>query len=388
VPAARTAALRPLLALVCAVMFVDTIFYAAITPLLPRYRDELGLSTFEAGVLAAGYPAGTLIGALPCGWLASRAGVRFAVVAGLLVMAASSLVFGFAESAPVLVAARVVQGVAGAASWAGALGWLAATAPSERRGELIGVALGAALAGALCGPALGALADATSPELVFTGVAVVGVALAAWALRTPAAPAEPAPLRRALAVLGDRRMSAAVWLVALPGLAFGTIGVLGPLRLDDLGATALAIAVIFTAAGVLEMVVNPVAGRISDRRGRLVPLMWSVAGAAVLVLALPLAGSVVALGLVILVVNPVLGIAWTPAMAMLSDGAHDRGVPQGLAFSLTNATWGVGQTVGSVGSAALAEAAGRAVPFLVLSVCCAATLTVLRAGGRRYARAA
>ncbi len=371
------AAVRPLLVLVSAVVFVDTIFYAAITPLLPGYRDELGLTTFEAGVLAAGYPAGTLIGALPCGWLATRAGVRPTVIAGLAVMAASSLVFGFADSTALLVGARFVQGVAGAASWAGALGWLGGAAPPERRGELLGIALGAALAGALCGPALGAIADETSTELTFSGVAVVGVVLALWAARTPVAPTQPAQLRQALAAMGDRRMLAAMWLVALPGLAFGTVGVLGPLRLDDLGATAIAIAVVFTAAGVLETLVNPIAGRVSDRRGRLVPLVWSVAGTAVLALVLPLPGTAVLLGLAILAFNPVIGIVWTPAMALLSDGAHDRGVPQGLAFSLTNATWGLGQTVGSAGSGALAEAAGRAVPFILLSVCCAATLLAL-----------
>jgi MFS family permease len=203
------------------------------------------------------------------------------------------------------------------------------------------------------------------------------VALALWAARTPVAPTQPADLRRAIAAMGDRRMLAAMWLVALPGLAFGTVGVLGPLRLDDLGATAIAIAVVFTAAGVLETLVNPIAGRVSDRRGRLVPLVWSVAGTAVLALVLPLPGTAVLLGLAILAFNPVIGIVWTPAMALLSDGAHDRGVPQGLAFSLTNATWGLGQTVGSAGSGALAEAAGRAVPFILLSVCCAATLLAL-----------
>src|SRR3954449_13479144 len=96
-------ALRPLVALVCAVLFVDTIFYAAITPLLPHYRHELGLSTQQAGILAAGYPAGPLLAALPAGWSAARAGVRAAVVAGLAIMAVSSVVFGLAGSAPLLV---------------------------------------------------------------------------------------------------------------------------------------------------------------------------------------------------------------------------------------------------------------------------------------------
>ena len=54
--------MRRLFLLVGAVILVDTMFYAAITPLLPTYRDELGLSKTAAGVLSASYAAGTLIG--------------------------------------------------------------------------------------------------------------------------------------------------------------------------------------------------------------------------------------------------------------------------------------------------------------------------------------
>jgi predicted MFS family arabinose efflux permease len=300
------------------------------------------------------------------------------VVLGLAVMAASSVAFGLVESSFLLTLARFVQGVAGAASWAGALGWLAGAAPPGRRGELIGVAFGAALAGALCGPALGALADEVGRAGAFLAVAAAGVLLALWGARTAAPAHHPAPLRRALAALGDPRMLAAIWLVTLPGLAFGTIGVLGPLRLDDLGATALVIAVVFTAAGVLEMLVNPVAGRVSDRRGRLAPLLAAMGGATLLILLVPVAGTVALLGAAILLVNPVIGIVWTPAMALLSDGASDRGVPQGLAFSLSNATWGAGQTVGSLGGAAMADAAGLAAPFVALSVLFGATFALLR----------
>ena len=101
---------RRLMLLCCAIVFVDTSFYAAMTPLLPGFEDEYGLSKTAAGVLAAAYPAGTLLGALPGGYLAARAGVRATVLLGLALMSVASVAFAFASSIEVLDAARFVQG--------------------------------------------------------------------------------------------------------------------------------------------------------------------------------------------------------------------------------------------------------------------------------------
>ena len=127
--------MRRLLVLACAIVFVDTTFYAAITPLLPHFEDEFGLSKSAAGVLVAAYPAGTLAGAIPGGYLAAKAGVRATVLLGLGLMIGSSIAFAFADSIAVLDTARFVQGVGGAASWAGAMAWVAGAAPRERRGR-------------------------------------------------------------------------------------------------------------------------------------------------------------------------------------------------------------------------------------------------------------
>src|SRR3954451_24507365 len=102
--------MRRLLLLSCAIVLVDTMFYAAITPLLPHYVDELGLSKTGAGVLAGAYAAGTLLGALPGGLMAARIGVKRTVLFGLGCMVAASLAFAFGTSAGLLVAARFVQG--------------------------------------------------------------------------------------------------------------------------------------------------------------------------------------------------------------------------------------------------------------------------------------
>jgi MFS family permease len=369
---------RRLLLLASAIVFVDTVFYAAITPLLPRYVEDFELSKTAAGVLAGAYAAGTFTGALPGGWLAARLGTRPTVLVGLGLMSVTSVVFAFAESIVVLDVARFGQGVGSAFSWAGAMGWLVGAAPADRRGALIGTAMGAAVAGALFGPVLGAAADALGPRPVFSAVAVVGAVLAAWALRTPASPSAGGRLRDLLVAVRDPRMAAGMWLVALPGLLFGSIGVLAPLRMDALGAGSAAIAAAFLLAALLESGVSPIVGRVSDRRGRLAPALAGVVAAGVIMALLPWPDRAWLVGALVVLSSPAIGILWAPAMALLADGAAEYRIEQGMAFSLINLTWATGQTTGSALGARVADAVGDEVPYLVLAGVCAVTVLTLR----------
>jgi MFS family permease len=375
---------RRLLLLASAVVFVDTLFYAAITPLLPGLAGDFGLSKTAAGVLVAAYPAGTFLGALPGGWLAARAGVRPTVLLGLALMGVSSLAFAFAQSAQLLDVARLVQGVGGACSWAGAFGWLIGAAPRERRGELIGTAMAAAIAGSLMGPVLGAGADLLGRGPVFATVAVLGAVIAAWALRTPAArPTRPARLGELLSATANRQVAGGMWLVGLPGLLFGTLGVLAPLGLGERGAGAATIAAVFLVAGLLEATVNPLVGRLTDRRGRTGPVLLGLAATTTVFTALAFADRGWLLAALVVCAAPAVGMLWTPAMALLSDGAEVLGLEQGFAFALMNLAWALGQTAGSAGSARLADLAGDPLPYLLLAALCLASLAAAARALRR-----
>jgi MFS family permease len=379
--------MRRLFPLVAAVVLVDTMFYAAITPLLPHYVDELGLSKSAAGILTATYPAGTLLGSLPGGWLASRVGARPTMLLGLGLMAVASLAFAFSENVVVLDSARAVQGVGGAFSWTGSLAWLLALAPPGRRGELIGSALAAAIAGVMLGPVLGGAATVVGPEPVFAAVGVIGAALAVWALTTPTAPAAPSrPLDTVLRAMASRRVAVGFWLVALPALFSGVLDVLAPLRLNHLGASGVAIGAIFLVAAAVEGLTSPLSGGVSDRRGRLAPIRVGLFVSILAALFLPVPASVLALaaGIVVAVIG--MAFFWAPASALLSDAADATDLDQGFAFALMNLAWASGQVVGGSGGARVADATSDAVPYLAVAALLAITLAAVAIPRGRRAR--
>jgi len=362
---------RRLLGFVCALVLVDTVFFSALTPLLPHYTRVAGLSKAGAGVLVAAYPAGTLVGSLPGGLLVARLGDRLVAVLGLALMSAATLAFGWTSNPAMLDGARFVQGVAGACTWAAGLAWLSTAAPEERRGELLGTALGSAVVGALFGPVVGAVANLIGTGPAFSAASVAGT------------PPGRQGLRAAWPALRDRRLRMGMWLMALAGIAFGVVDVLAPLRLNELGASGTVIAATFLGGAVLESGLSPLAGRLSDRFGAVRPVVVALAVGAVFGVLVPLPGTVAGLSAILIVGTPFFGSLYAPAAALASEGAHDHQLNHGIAFALTNLTWAAGQAVAASASGALAEATSDAVPYVLLVIACLATLaSQLRARAR------
>ncbi len=371
--------LRLLFVVASAVVFVDTMFYAAVVPLLPTLTRELHLSKASAGVLTAGYAAGTLIGSIPGGMLAAEAGPRTTIYTGLFLMGFSSLAFGLLDNIVLLDAARFVQGVGGACTWSGSLAWLIGEIPAERRGSAIGGALAAGIGGALFGPVIGTLAHALGRAPVFSAVVVVAGALAVAVALLPAPspqPPQPGP-RRLLAELRRPGIALGMWLVTLPAIASGMINVLAPLRLSALGASAAGIGATFLIAAGLEALISPAVGDVSDRRGRMFPLRIGLAAAAVVLLCFTISETVLVVAGVVVLAAVALGSFWAPAMAMLSDAAESRGIGLGYAMALINLAWAAGQIIGAAGGGALAKATGDGVPFAISAALCAVTLGLM-----------
>lgn len=92
------------------------------------------------------------------------------------------------------------------------------------------------------------------------------------------------------------------------------------------------------ATAAIEAFATPLAGRLSDRRGRTLPLKLGLAGVGIACLALPVPTAVWTATLIALLAVAAGGLL-TPAMALLSDSAEATGLAQGLALGLVNLAW-------------------------------------------------
>jgi MFS family permease len=145
---------------------------------------------------------------------------------------------------------------------------------------------------------------------------------------------------------------------------------------------------VFLVASGVEAVTSPLAGRLSDRRGRRLPSLVGLAGGAFALVLLPWPASAWLIGALVVLNASLVGFLWAPASALIADGAESLDIEPGFAYALTNLAWSLGQVAGAAGSARLAEATRDAVPYVTLAVVCATTFAVLarRATGVRWRR--
>jgi MFS family permease len=365
------------------VVFLDAMLFGAIIPLLPDFADSYDLTKFEAGALLGAYGAGALLGGIPGGLLVGRIGPKRGLLLGLTVLALATLAFALAGGPVALGLSRFVQGVSSAATWAAALAWVAVSAPRERRGQALGTVFGLAVLGFVAGPMFGGIADVVGIRWSFVGVAFVAAALALVLLPFDDAPTEERRPGAILRALRDRAFVVGLWLNTLPALFFGVLDVLVPLRLDGAGYGAIAIAAVFVTAGLVEVVVNPVVGRVSDRRGRLLPVRVFLGASIAVACAIAFATEPLLVAALVVAASVSFGGFYTPGMALVADRADRAGLAQGIGFGVTNTAWAIGALAGPAIGGALAQAFGDPVPYLLCAALCALTLVAASRGVAR-----
>jgi hypothetical protein len=108
------------------------------------------------------------------------------------------------------------------------------------------------------------------------------------------------------------------------------------------------------------------------------PVLVGLCASTVWVVLLALPRTVALLFAFVVVADPLFGVQYPPAGAMISDGAEGIGLGQTYAFGLFNLAWAAGQVIGGAGSAGLAQATSDVVPYALLAALCIATALAFR----------
>jgi MFS family permease len=212
-----------------------TLAVAAAGPLLVLIAFTVPLTTLTSTAVALGagpgvqawimsaMSVGAAAGLLSSGAIGDDYGRRRTFLAGTLVLASSSLLGALAPTAPVLVTARVLQGLGGAAILACSLGLVGHAFPAgPERARATGVWAAALGAGVAIGPILSAGLDILGGwrmPYVLTALAAATLAVAGGALLAESRAAEP----RRLDVAGTLLLGLGLTAV-LAGLTEGRTG--------------------------------------------------------------------------------------------------------------------------------------------------------------------
>lgn len=338
-----------------ALIAAETSLFGLVVPALPEFADKLSLSDAEAALIFALFPVGALLSSVAGAALVEAVGRRPVMLLSVLVMAIATVGFAFSEEVILFASSRAIQGVATGLAWTAALAAISDVFPASELGYRMSLAeaVGGA-GGGLAGPAVGGLAiDLIGVRPTFLVAAVVPLLVAIPVLlsgETRRIAERPTISRRAALRLIMHQPRARVAAAALVGFAMvlGLIEPLLPLDLDRrLELSAAAIGLVFGTLILSDLITAPIAGRWSDRRGRVAPV---AAGGVLIAAALPLTAVGPAATVVVAVVLLGVGLGSFGAGigALMTEAVDAAGLAgqYGLSAGIMSAIFSIGALAG------------------------------------------
>ena len=352
---------RSAIPIVIATVFIDVIGFGMVLPLLPSYAARLGGTPGNIGLLVASYSAIQFILAPLWGRVSDRIGRRPVLLIGLAGSVASYLVFAFANSLPLLLLSRILDGGSGATVNV-AQAYLADETTPEQRTKAMGMVGAAFGLGFIVGPILGGITAAignTLPGIIAAIITAVNLGLA-WRVlpeSVPAAVAANAPVART----PWRALAAPVAVLFLATLAFSVMYVVFPLFGElRFGASRSVVSYWFAYVGLATAIVQGgLLGRLVTRLGEVGVARLGAGVMAVGFLLIPPAGAVGAPGPLFYTALALLGAGFGmagPAMIGLASRRAAATV-QGRTLGVTQSASSLARIIGPIVAGAMMQAA-------------------------------
>lgn len=340
--------------LVSAAIFMDMMVYTLVIPVIPAYATKMGADTVTIGIIYGAFSVALLVFSIPFGILSDRSGRKVFMMLGMLTLGATNVVFALSTDVRVLVVARLIQGMSGAATWSAGLAMLADTFGPEERGKRLGLAMSAMSVGTLLGPAVGGIMYDSlgyAPTFIIPSVLACIVGLAFLMVNEPSSRTLSVPFRqRFTPYLKSPRTFLAISLAAVTGAA--TYGILEPFMpvymYDIFSATPTMVGLAFGAMSLLSIAAQPLVGRLYDLRGGRLLIAAGLVSSALVIAGCTLMPSFVLTAVVFSLLGITMGFALTPMLPLLSDlyGGDGESNSRGMVYGIYNTLFSLGLAIG------------------------------------------
>ncbi len=382
---AGSAGLDPQVILLSATSFVIMLGSSIISPVLPLYAREFGVSYAGVGLLVSSFALGRLAFDYLGGALADRVSPRLLTTFGALVTALSAFLCAQASSYPWLVFYRAVEGIGSAFYVITIMAIFARNVGPEQMGKAMGFYQSMILLGVSFGPTLGGVAaeiwGLRAPFYAMSAFAVVVAAVTFRFVSGDVRPAHEEPRSRPpLAAVARHTTSRSfVYILVLTFLVFalraGTRSNLIPLfGGEEGGLSESAIGIILSASAFSNFAVLWHAGSVLDRRGRQQVALPTLAATAALCIAFAASPGFWNL----LVVSTLLGVALgylAPAPAAMVADLTPRDM-LGAVIGVYRMAGDFGLLIGPVALGAVATRFGFEAAFVFGAAVSLATLAL------------
>ena len=224
--------------------FMSTLDSSIVNVALPSMQRELGASASDIQWVSSMYLLVCCVTVLVFGRLGDLRGKVRIFQVGVVLFTIGSFFCGMSTTLPMLVCARVVQGIGASCAMANNMGIITEVFPVRERGRALGVVSTFVSLGLMCGPVVGGMLIASFPwESIFLINVPIGIVSFAIGLKTlprEARPAADAGSRGSFDVLGAVLMAPAVFAIflAITSAGSGSVALAGALAAAGLALLA------------------------------------------------------------------------------------------------------------------------------------------------------
>ncbi|MGI9164563.1 MAG: MFS transporter [Mycobacterium sp.] len=336
--------------------------YGLVAPILPDLARHFGVSISAATFVITAFAVMRLCAAPPAGLLIQRMGERRIYVAGLLIVAVTTVACAFADTYWQLLVFRGLGGIGSTMFFVSALGLMIRISPHDARGRVSGLFAGAFLVGSVAGPVLGNLTAGLglrAPFLMYGVLLLVAAAVVLFGLRKSslADPLDEDSITVTVGVAWRHRAYRSALLSnfatgwSMFGLRFALVPLFVEEVLDRQPRHVAGLALAAFAIGNVSMVMY--SGRLSDRIGRKPLLIGGLVFSAASTLALGFSTSLPMFFAEAVIAGAASGVYASPQQAAVADIiGKARG---GTAIAMFQMMSDFGSIVGSLGVGMLAE---------------------------------